>query len=151
METVKPWVYVRASLPGDSWLVLSHLRPEEVRELEACGTSSEECLRIGIASGTAQTLFIHNEAAGIFGVLIDEGTPVAWGIFTDVIDRYPVTFLRFCRRWMARRHGDLFNHVDARNVRAQKWFRWLGFAVGEPQALGVRGELMREVRREVHG
>jgi hypothetical protein len=47
---------------------------------------------------------------------------------------------------------EVVNYVDARNVRAVKWFKWLGFEVSEPEPFGLNGELFHRFTnaREVH-
>lgn len=141
-------VYIRPSLPGDTWLILTDLRRPEVEELNALGVSSEVCLRYGILHGAAQTLFIDEKPAGVFGVADYGSHRVPWAVFSTVIDQYPVSFLRAAKRWAESVRGPvpLLNYVDVRNERAVKWFAWMGFEVGEPVAYGLDGELFRKVR-----
>lgn len=129
-------VRVRPSLPGDSWLIRADLRQAEVNELAAIGHTCEECLRLGMLYSQAETIFIEEECAGMVGVM--EG--VLWGVFTKVIERYPIQFLRLSRRWIASL-GPVENYVDARNTQAVKWFRWMGFEVSQPVPYGIHGEL----------
>src|SRR6187399_1721952 len=139
-------VEIRPTLPGDSWLILANLRQPEVDELAALGVTSEECMRFGLMSGKAETVFINDEPAGIFGV-IDYGTyQVPWAVFTTAIDKYPIAFLRAARRWAQSLDGTMVNYVDVRNDRAVKWFAWLGFKVSEPIAYGLNGEHFQRVR-----
>jgi hypothetical protein len=57
------------------------------------------------------------------------------------IDRHPIAFLRESRRLADAFDREVVNYVDARNVKAVKWFRWLGFAVSEPVPYGPAGVL----------
>lgn len=139
-------VEIRPTLPGDSWLILADLRSEEVIELDAIGVNSEMCMRYGLIRGNAQTVFIHGEPAGIFGICDYGDYQVPWAVFTRAIDRYPLAFLRAARRWVKSVEGTLINYVDVRNERAVKWFAWMGFDVGEPEPYGLNGELFRKVR-----
>lgn len=139
-------VEIRPTMPGDSWLILANLRQPEVDELAALGVTSEQCMRYGLIAGTAETVFIHGEAAGIFG-LIDHGSyQLPWGVFTTVIDKYPIAFLRAARKWARDLDRTSINYVDLRNERAVKWFAWLGFSVSEPIAFGIGDVPFSEVR-----
>jgi hypothetical protein len=139
-------VRIRPTLPGDTWLILGNLRAAEVAEFEALGVTSEECMRIGLAMSEATTLYINDEPAGMLGTMDFGDYRVPWGVFTTAIDRYPLAFLRFCRRWAKGLRGPAVNYVDARNERAVEWFAWLGFEIGAPQPYGLNGEMFRPVR-----
>lgn len=136
-------IEIRPTLPGDSWLVLADLRQCEVDELAALGLTSEQNMRYGLAHSDAQTVFIHGEAAGIFGFMEYETHRECWGVFTCAIERYPLPFLRACRRVLKDFHGSQW--VDCRNTRAVDWFQWLGFEVSEP--FTVNGRAFRKVTR----
>jgi len=139
-------VYIRPTLPGDVWLVLTTLREAEVREFAALGFTSEECVRLGLVSGECFTAFIHDEAAAIFGVVNMGDHQIPWAVMTTVIDKYPLPFLRAAYRWSQTLTGTLINYVDVRNEKAMKWFKWLGFTLSDPIPYGNNGELFRQVR-----
>lgn len=139
-------VEIRPTLPGDSWLILPNLRQPEVDELAALGVTSEECMRVGLVSGKAETAFINGEPAGMFGVIDYGAYQVPWAVFTTVIDRYPIAFLRAAKRWAESLDRTSVNFVDVRNERALKWFAWLGFKVSEPIAYGLGNEPFSQVR-----
>lgn len=129
-------IYIRPSLPGDTWLIKSDLRQSEIDELAAIGYTCDECLALGLASGDALTVFVDDEPMGMVGV--SDG--VLWGVFTKAIDRHHIAFLRASRAFVA----DLptvVNYVDARNVKAVAWFKWLGFEVSEPMPYGHNGAM----------
>lgn len=70
------------------------------------------------------------------------GLGVPWMIGTDAIERYQFTFLRHCRPCvdqMRLLYDTLVNWVDDRNVVAQRWLRWLGFHVEQPEPYGPDG------------
>lgn len=121
-------VYLRPMMPGDRWLVLNDLRLAEVNELAALGFTSEQCIHQGMQLSQAYTGFIRGECAGIMGIVDYATHRVPWGVFTTVIDRYPLTFLRASRAWLSGQ-ANLVNQVDARNLKAMQWFAWLGFDV----------------------
>lgn len=134
-------IRIRASLPGDCWLLLSDLRQVEVEELAALGVDSELCMRRGMLAGGARTVFINDEPAAMFGIIDYGDHNVVWAVFTRAIDRHPVAFLRESRRLAQAFDRDVINYVDARNVKAVKWFRWLGFDVSESEPYGPAGAL----------
>lgn len=139
-------VEIRPTLPGDSWLILANLRQSEVTELAALGVTSEECMRFGLMSGSAHTVFINEKPAGIFGIVNYGSYQVPWAVFTRVIDQHPIAFLRAAKRWAATLDQTTINYVDVRNAAALKWFRWLGFTLSEPIAYGLQDEPFSQVR-----
>jgi len=138
-------VSVRPTLPGDTWLILGSLRAPEVAEFDALGVTSEDCMRLGLSMSEASTFFIEGEPAGMFGVADFGDYHVPWGVFTTAIDRKPIAFLRFAKRWMKNMKRPAVNYVDIRNERAVRWFGWLGFEVSQPVPYGMKGELFRQV------
>jgi hypothetical protein len=134
-------IRIREALPGDCWLLLTDLRQAEVDELEQLGVDSEKCMRIGLLAGGARTVFIDDEPAAMFGIIDAGEHNVVWAVFTQAIDRHPIAFLRESRRLAEAFERDVINYVDARNVKAVKWFRWLGFEVSEPVPYGPNGAL----------
>jgi hypothetical protein len=134
-------IRIRATLPGDYYLLLPDLRQVEVDELAALGNDSERCMRLGLLAGGAQTVFINEEPAAMFGIVDYGDHNVVWAVFTRAIERYPIAFLRESRRLADAFDREVVNYVDARNVKAVKWFRWLGFEVSDPVPFGAGGEL----------
>jgi hypothetical protein len=135
----------RPSMPGDRWLIEADLRDAEVMELAALGATCSECMSIGMQHSEAQTLFCDGEIMGMIGVMQDGGRNILWGVFTQAIDRHPVPFLRFCREYVQSLNCEVWNVVDARNEKAVRWFRWLGFDVSAPEFEGVNGEPFHRV------
>lgn len=87
---------------------------------------------------------------GIARTALADGVPVAmwgvdqagciWMIGTDAIDKYRKIFLRESRRELEQfqeRHELLWNWVDARNRKAIRWLKWLGFELLDAQPYGV--------------
>lgn len=134
-------IRIRPSLPGDYYLLLPDLREEEVREFEALGTDCEHCMRLGLLVGGAQTVFINEEPAAMFGIVDYGDHNIVWAVFTRAIERHPIAFLRESKRLADAFDCEVMNYVDARNVKAVKWFRWLGFEVSEPEPFGPHGVL----------
>ena len=105
----------------------------------------EQAIRLGIDGADAFTVFLHGECAGIFGCVpspVACGVGAPWGVFSDVITRYPLPFLRASRRAVASWHDSFYalhNLVDARNVFAVRWLQWLGFTIAPAQPFGPDG------------
>lgn len=133
-------IRTRRTLPGDCWL-FTDLRDAEVHEFAALGATSEECMRLGLLHSDAHTIFFNDEPAAMWGITAFEDHNVVWAVFTKAIDRHPIAFLRESRRLAEAFPCEVVNYIDARNVKAVKWFRWLGFEVSEPVPYGIHGEL----------
>jgi hypothetical protein len=134
-------IRIRESLPGDHYLLLGDLRQAEVDELTTLGVDSELCMRMGLFAGGARTVFINDEPAAMFGIIDYGDHNVVWAVFTQAIDRHPIAFLRESRRLAEGFDREVVNYVDARNTKAVKWFRWLGFEVSDPVPYGPNGAL----------
>ncbi len=134
-------IRTRPTLPGDYWLFLDDLRQAEIDELAALDTTCERCMRLGLLAGGAQTVFINDEPAAMFGIVDFGDFNQVWAVFTRAIDRHPIAFLRESKRLADTFPCEVVNFVDARNVKAVKWFRWLGFEVSEAEPFGMNGEL----------
>ncbi len=146
-DLIVPVCYIRPAMPGDTWLLLPHIRQPDIDELEALGYTPEQCMRGGLANSRESfTMFIHGRPAGMFGAAEGQFT-VPWAIFTSVIDQHPVPFLRASRRYIDSLTDYLENWVDARNTLTIKWLAWLGFTIDEPVPVGLRGELFHRFWR----
>jgi len=136
-------IRIRPTLPGDCWLLLADLRKAETDEFDALGVNSELCMRMGMLNSDARTVFIDDEPAAMFGIIPYEDHNVAWAVFTHAIERHPIAFLRESRRVADSFDCAIVNYVDARNTKAVKWFKWLGFHVWEPEPYGPHGALFQ--------
>lgn len=107
----------------------------------------ESVMRRGIKlSDYALTGFADDKPVCMYGVVTtsfigNSGTP--WMVATKYLDDYALPFLRRCRgpvMVMLQEYDILQNYVDARNVRAIEWLKWLGFKVTpEPKPYGLLG------------
>lgn len=90
----------------------------------------------GVADGELVCLF------GVVPLSLAGVTGVPWLLGSDAVVAYGRPFLRRNRtyvREMLRAFPVLRNVVDARNAVSIRWLRWLGFTMGQPQPMGVRG------------
>jgi len=114
----------------DEFWALSMMTPEEVLN-QSFGLSH-----------LAWTGLIDEVPVCMFGVvraslLGNVGRP--WMVGTDLLDKHQVVFLRRCRaslETMKMCFSKLENYIDARNVKAIQWLRWLGFSFNEPEPMG---------------
>jgi hypothetical protein len=88
---------------------------------------------------------VDGELVCLFGVAplsLAGVTGVPWLLGSDAVARFGGPFLRCNRtylREMLREFPVLRNVVDARNAVSIRWLGWLGFTLGTPQPMGVRG------------
>jgi hypothetical protein len=87
----------------------------------------------------------YGEPMAVFGVapvslLGGQGCP--WMLGTDTLDLYGRAIVTLSRQHVARwslRYSELFNYVDARNLRSIAWLRRTGFTIGPAAPWGVQG------------
>lgn len=124
-----------------------HLRQADRDEIWAASMSlPADSLRNGVmASRDAWAGLIDGEVACLFGVApqsLMTGSGYAWMLATPLIERHQLLFLRRCRPMVAEMlcgFNYLHNYVDARNAKAIRWLRWLGFTIHDPAPHGVLG------------
>lgn len=124
-----------------------HMREADRNEIWAASRSQPlDSLRNGVmASSRAWAGLADGEIACLFGVAPQSrltGSGYAWMLATPLIEQHQVTFLRHCRPAvadMAKGFTYLHNYVDARNTKAIRWLRWLGFTIHAPAPHGALG------------
>ena len=128
--------------------IAADVRAPDVAEIWASSRQVPERAMIsGIKySEQAMTGLVDGEPVCMWGVVNDSlvgriGIP--WMIGTSKLDKYARLFLRECRKpqlEMFSGYGMLMNYVDARNTRAIKWLRFMGFEIEpEPIPYGLSG------------
>ena len=131
--------------PEDAEFIAAHARQSDIDELLAVANVTPlECLLNGIKmSPQAYTGWIDGERVCMFGVSaisVLTGFGVPWMVGTDAIDRHAIAFIKGSRsaiRTLFAQWGRLYNLVDARNTRAVRWLRFLGFTIEKPIPYGV--------------
>lgn len=121
--------HVRTADRDEFW-ALSMMTPEEVLH-QSFGLS--HLAWTGLIDGVPVCMYGVVRAS----LLGNVGRP--WMVGTDLLDKHQVVFLRRCRaslETMKMCFGKLENYIDARNVKAIQWLRWLGFSFSEPEPLG---------------
>lgn len=136
---------VRLADYSDVELMLDDIRQADIDELLASsGETAETCLYKGLCVSTHVWVGLIDEVPiCMFGVsprslLTGQGHP--WMIGTNRLDKNARTFVRYCREQVAimgESYQYLDNWVDARNTRAIRWLRWLGFTIEPAVEYGV--------------
>jgi hypothetical protein len=126
--------------------------------MAACGMTGEDALILAVAHAKkAHAWILDGElvaVSGISGSLIDENVGVIWMLASDGVDRVPKLLLKGQRQYvrdLLQGHDMLLNFVDNRNIKAQRWLRWLGFQIGDPRPFGAAGLLFRPFLMSAHG
>lgn len=125
--------------------IFSRVRPADIEELWAlsCLTPAQAMYHGLNQARSALTGFIDGEAVCMYGVntvSAVSGVGRPWLIGTDLLDKYPKTFLRRCRPGIEKMFSDykrLENYIDVRNVKAIAWLKWLSFKFDEPVKMGI--------------
>lgn len=143
---------------NDLRYLAQHLRTDDVNELCAVhgpGLDLLACLETAVASSEESFVAVtaSGEPIAVFGVapvslLGGQGCP--WMLGTDTLMLYGRDVVTLSRQHVARwglKYDQLFNYVDARNVRSLAWLRHTGFMIFEPEPYGRQGEPFHRCER----
>jgi hypothetical protein len=129
------------------------LRVQDERECQAgYGISASTGLLLSfLASKAAWAIICRDRAVGMGGVCeISEGMGAPWFLATADI-RYAARFVAQVSRPYVEKMLELYpilvNRIHARNIRAVRWLRWIGFTIQPAKPWGVSGELFHEFSR----
>lgn len=142
---MSPSIEIRpATLDDARRLVLRRADREEIDALT--GGDPQEALAESVArSASAWAGLADGALVCLFGVVPASpagNAGIPWLLGADSVAAYGRPFLRRNRayvRAMLRDFPVLANVVDARNAVSIRWLRWLGFTLGTPTPMGVRG------------
>lgn len=148
---------VRPAVFEDCAAVAAVVRPEDEAEcLAASGLSVREALERGFPFTTvAYTGYVDDQIVGMAGVSHIPEKPeigIPWMMTSKLMDKVAGQFLRVNRDRldeMKEGHQLLVNYVDARNVKAIRWLKWLGFYIFEAEPYGVSGLPFHRFEMEV--
>lgn len=116
--------------------ISANARKEDIDELWASNMiTPNTALSFGYRTSTTFVLMAGDTPLCAFGItpysaLGSFGAP--WMIGTNDLERHAVPFIRKCRRDLKGYFAEwnrLFNFVDARNTKAIRWLKWLGFTI----------------------
>lgn len=137
---------IRPALIADAMFIASHARQADIDELWAAAHASplSSMLR-GMHNSEAVTCLFDGIPVCMYGVAAQSlllGVGVPWMVGTDAIDRHAMSFLRGSRaavHGMLSKWSHLHNFVDARNVKAIRWLKFLGFKIHPAVPHGEQG------------
>jgi hypothetical protein len=144
-------VWVRQVMPGDGNALLANMRKQDIAECLALGVSPGRAMRTSIReSFYAKSAWLDGKIVAMWGVggplLSDTGC--AWMVTGNGVEKIPLTFIKICAREMVKMHQykmTLCNYVHADYTEAVRFFRILGFSVGEPEPVGKHGKLFHQI------
>lgn len=124
-----------------------NMRDSDVREVMAM---SDRGIRTTLQlsfdmSSRVESCLIDGRVAAVWGIApIDGEVGVPWMLGTPLIDLHPKVLISESKRQLRLMLNE-FNHlqqwVDIRNEASVRWLRRLGFLFGDPQPIGLGGEL----------
>lgn len=91
------------------------------------------------------TGFVGDKPVCMWGVVQESlvgNIGVPWMIATEYLEKFDRVFIRHCKAQaleIFNRYDTLINHVDARNKKAIRWLKWIGFTVEtEAKPYGIK-------------
>lgn len=87
----------------------------------------------GLADGKLTVMFGVAPASLLYRV----GVP--WLLGSEDVEKYQIPFIRRCRGYVGEMllcYSHLVNLVDSRNTVSQRWLKWMGFEMSQPEPYG---------------
>lgn len=151
-----PITFAKATLE-DAEYVGRRLRAADLMEVMALGFRGVDAVVYSFHdSDECYTAFADGRPCMVFGMMDPPLGEVGyvWALGTDDCTRYPVSMVRYGRRFLQRflaRRPELMNWCDARYGKALKWLKAIGFRVEAPAPFGERGELFCKIEARKGG
>lgn len=138
-------------MPGDGNALLANMRKKDVNECLAMGTSPGRAMRVSVdGSFYAKSAWLGGRIVAMWGaggpLLSDTGC--AWLVTGNGVEKIPLTFIKICMYEMTKMHQyktTLCNFVHADYTEAVRFFKILGFSIGEPEPVGKHGNLFHRI------
>lgn len=133
---------IRQATVDDAAFIAQNVREPDKDELWATSFATPEhaCLnglRFSDVAMVAEVDGVPLCMWGIAPVCLLTGTAIPWMVGTKDLDAKAKVFLRYCREpllEMFQGYDRLINYVDARNTKAIRWLRYMGFTVEKESA-----------------
>lgn len=143
----KPTVIVRPLADGDLQDLIARMRQADIDEVLAASGDIEASLVEGVRESVwLRAVDIDGQLACVFGLVALDGLlgtrAAPWLLGTVTLERHPAVLLRHAPDYVAAMQSaypHLLNFVDARNGKAVRFLRWLGFTLQPAQPYGVSG------------
>lgn len=149
--------YITMATPALLEDVAQHARQADIDELWASALlTPHEALLSGHKWSTTFVLMLHEQPVCAFGVVpisALSGLGAPWMVGTTRLDACASGFIRHCKSDLSAFFGQwhkLYNVVDARNTKAIRWLKWLGFEVQPVKSYGPFGLPFHPFVMEVH-
>lgn len=129
-------ITIRNSTPEDAIALFPRIREEDVAECVKAHGSNDLMQHLVVAStgplGSCRSVEVDGVVEAMFGareVMREDGpAAIVWFIGTAVVDRHPITMCKIGQAFVGSlSYPRLYNYVDAANLHARKWLKWLGF------------------------
>jgi hypothetical protein len=129
-------------------MLLQDLRDADKKEVEAShGMSAQQACLAAARTPEAKAIFLNGEFCGLFGILdVGDGVGSPWFLGTNAVLRNRKEFLKASRpifELLSAPFSYLTNYVHVENKQSQRWIKFLGFTLYEPEPFGASGELFR--------
>lgn len=137
-------IKIRKLTHDDVMAILPNIRKSDRAECECiAGRSIEAILARASKTTEAYAGLANGQVIALFGVNVEEGTPLVWMVAADDFERpdYRQEIIRLAQRWIElfiQKYQRLTNHVHLKNRKAVKFLRFLGARFGE--AITVNNE-----------
>jgi hypothetical protein len=135
-----------ATLAMAEYLAPRLRRADKEEVFAASGMEAGEALIQAVRMSRRTDAWIFDDKPeAIAGVCDLPGHPacgVIWMLASDVVDKAPKRLMMGNREYVQElltEYDVLFNFVDNRNTKAQRWLKWLGFQLAAPAPYGVMG------------
>lgn len=141
-------ITVRLPRRSDINAMVENMRPLDRQEIQASsGDDIHEALRRALSISTYRyAAAVDGELAmlgGVTTVSLLGGVGSPWLLGTTLLDRVPGALTRGCMGYLEgakKQFPILVNYVDARNVKAIRWLKRLGFTISDsPVPYGPKG------------
>ncbi len=139
--------------PIHAGMMSLRMRAEDRAEIEGLGYRDvRRTLRLLVRSSSlSRAAFVGDEIAALWGIsnTLLSGTARGWLVTTATIERIPLAFFRECRRGIDEilaRTPLLVSQVAFSYDRAIRFYKLLGFDIGEPLPIGANGEYYCAIR-----
>lgn len=144
-------VTVRAATDADCVALAASMRRADVEECAvSSGLAPLDALRDAMSQSSHANAAVDGDGrvicifgVGQIGFLSDIACP--WMLCSDLVEDHWRLFVRRSRGYLAAilaLYPHLVNQVDARQVAAIRWLRWLGADIGPALPIGRGGALM---------
>jgi hypothetical protein len=153
MRQLPAAVEFRAPQPGDAAAVAADLRDADLAEIIAAGLDDVEgVIQEGIDhSALCWTATVNGRPVMVFGVREWDGCGAPWLLGTEELLRHKGAVIGQAPAYidlMLQAFPVLINHVHAKNDKAVRWLKRVGFKLAAPEPHPVTGEPFQQFTME---